>query len=161
MADVERVRKLLEDMTLGLVDDEAKVKFETVRGIGASFTFRVTCGPNDLGKLVGKQGRTARAMRVVLAGVARKAGIVAQLDLVNTAPPMTEVWAFVSRDRDGNENIVGSLAGPMGVQPFLTGNRQVFGLFLELVREMRAQLPPDSPQTLHLLHFTNREELDW
>jgi len=47
-----------------------------------SVTIELTVAPEDLGKVIGKQGRTARALRTVLAATAAKAEKRSRLDIV-------------------------------------------------------------------------------
>lgn len=44
---------------------------------------RVACAPSDLGKLVGKQGRTARALRTILMAISKHNSF--HLDLVQSS----------------------------------------------------------------------------
>jgi len=59
------VRALIEQIARGLVDapDQVSVsQLDSEQGI----VFELKVAPNDLGKVIGKQGRTARAMRCLL-----------------------------------------------------------------------------------------------
>ena len=81
---------------------------------------------------------------------------------LNTAPAMTDVWVFVSRDKDGQENVVGSTFAAMGQQPMMTGNPKILKLFKKHMEEARDQLKKSkADQSIHLLHFSNREEIEW
>jgi uncharacterized protein len=60
------VRVLIEQIARALVDDPAQVSVNQVEE-GAESVLELTVGPNDMGRVIGKQGRTARAMRNVLA----------------------------------------------------------------------------------------------
>jgi predicted RNA-binding protein YlqC (UPF0109 family) len=42
---------------------------------------QLTTAPNDMGKIIGRQGRTAAALRTLLAVTAEKHGKRAQLDI--------------------------------------------------------------------------------
>jgi predicted RNA-binding protein YlqC (UPF0109 family) len=67
------VEDLLFGIALALVDDRNEVQVSSV--IKASDTvFRVTVAPTDVGKIIGKDGRTARSIRTLLSaiGVATK-----------------------------------------------------------------------------------------
>jgi hypothetical protein len=76
----------------------------------------------------------------------------------NTGSPMKEVWAFVSRDKEGRENAIGCTLGPLGATPMITGNPDTLKIFKPLVAEVREAAK--GVQTIHLLHFTNREEIE-
>jgi predicted RNA-binding protein YlqC (UPF0109 family) len=41
----------------------------------------LTTAPNDMGKIIGRQGRTAAALRTVVAMTAERLGVRAQLDI--------------------------------------------------------------------------------
>jgi uncharacterized protein len=60
------LRVLIEQIAKALVDDPAQVSVNQVEE-GAEFVLELTVGPNDMGRVIGKQGRTARAMRNLLA----------------------------------------------------------------------------------------------
>ena len=63
-----------------LVDDEGAVMvYPTNTEAGA--TLHVRCAAGDFGKLIGKQGRTARSLRTLLAAVSVKHGVRFSLDL--------------------------------------------------------------------------------
>ena len=74
-----------------------------------------------------------------------------------------QVWAFISRDQDGKENVCGSLMGELGTQPLMTGNPRVLELMKPMARAMARQLQANgSNLTIHLVKFTTREEIeDW
>lgn len=59
------LRVLIEHIAKALVDDPAKVSVNQVEEDGDS-VLELTVGANDLGRVIGKQGRTARAMRNLL-----------------------------------------------------------------------------------------------
>ena len=48
-----------------MVDNPQGVKVETVSGSDGS-TVRISVDPADIGKVIGKQGRTARSLRVIV-----------------------------------------------------------------------------------------------
>jgi hypothetical protein len=78
----------------------------------------------------------------------------------NTGPPMKEMWAFVSRDREGRENAIAMGVVGVGMTQFVTGNAKTLALFKTLVLEHLEELERGGEQTIHLLRFTKREELD-
>lgn len=59
------LRVLIEHIAKALVDDPAQVSVNQVEEGGDS-VLELTVGANDLGRVIGKQGRTARAMRNLL-----------------------------------------------------------------------------------------------
>jgi predicted RNA-binding protein YlqC (UPF0109 family) len=65
------VRVLIEQLAKALVDDPAQVSVNQVEE-GTESVLELTVGPNDMGRVIGKQGRTARAMRNLLAAAGLK-----------------------------------------------------------------------------------------
>ncbi len=65
------MRVLIEQIAKALVDDPAQVSVNQVEE-DAEFVLELTVGPNDLGRVIGKQGRTARAMRNLLGAAGLK-----------------------------------------------------------------------------------------
>jgi predicted RNA-binding protein YlqC (UPF0109 family) len=66
---IERVRVMLEELTTMLVDGDVTVRVETSED---GCTFHLVVEREDIGKLVGKQGRTARALRTILSRISMK-----------------------------------------------------------------------------------------
>lgn len=60
------MKELISFIVEQLVDDPEAVVVQ-VKDDDDCFTVEISVGKDDLGKVIGKQGRTARAMRVVLA----------------------------------------------------------------------------------------------
>jgi uncharacterized protein len=65
------MRTLIEQIAKALVDDPAQVAVNQVEEDGES-VLELAVAPNDLGRVIGKQGRTARAMRNLLAAAGLK-----------------------------------------------------------------------------------------
>ncbi len=59
------VRALIEQIAKGLADAPDQVSVNQVESEQAT-VLELKVGPNDMGKVIGKQGRTARAMRTLL-----------------------------------------------------------------------------------------------
>lgn len=75
------MRELVEYMARALVDDSEAVQVTEVEGERITIIeLRVAAG--DLGKVIGKQGRTARAMRTILNANATKLKKRAVLEIV-------------------------------------------------------------------------------
>jgi hypothetical protein len=66
------VKVLLEQVTRALVDAPDQVSVNSVEEDGET-VLELTVGPNDLGKVIGKSGRTARALRTLLSAASIKA----------------------------------------------------------------------------------------
>jgi predicted RNA-binding protein YlqC (UPF0109 family) len=76
----ESVRKLIQDIAIALVDEPDAVSVEVLVDRNSSvIKLRVAAG--DAGKVIGKQGRTARSIRTVLAAASMKLGWRYVLDI--------------------------------------------------------------------------------
>ena len=65
------MRALVEQIAKALVDEPEQVSVQTVDDReGTVLELRV--GPNDLGKVIGKQGRTARSVRTIVGAAGMK-----------------------------------------------------------------------------------------
>ena len=68
------MRDLLEYLVRELVDEPDAVRVEEASDDrGVVFTLRV--GPDDMGKVIGRGGRTARAIRTVMKAAGMRAGL--------------------------------------------------------------------------------------
>jgi predicted RNA-binding protein YlqC (UPF0109 family) len=65
------MRALIEGIAKSLVDDPDQVAVQAVDS-GESTILELKVAAPDLGKVIGKQGRTARAMRTLLAAASMK-----------------------------------------------------------------------------------------
>ena len=68
----ESLKALIEYLVQNLVDEPEHVEVSEVPGEEAT-TYEVRVAPNDLGKVIGKQGRIANALRTVAKASAMKA----------------------------------------------------------------------------------------
>ena len=75
------MKEVLEYIARNLVDDPDAVRIEVVEN-GESVTFRLTVSPEDMGKIIGRRGRTARAIRDVMRAAGTKAGVQANVEIV-------------------------------------------------------------------------------
>jgi predicted RNA-binding protein YlqC (UPF0109 family) len=64
------MRALIVQIAKALVDDPQNVTVEQIEGETTVLELRVA--PGDLGKVIGKQGRTARSMRTILGAAGMK-----------------------------------------------------------------------------------------
>lgn len=71
MADDSSLREVIETIAKALVDNPEEVSVKEIDG-EATIVLELRVSPNDLGKVIGKQGRTARAMRTILRGAGMK-----------------------------------------------------------------------------------------
>ncbi len=66
-----RLRDMIEEIARSLVDSPDEVQVSEVQGEQTT-VLELRVAPDDLGKVIGKQGRTARAMRTLLAAAGMK-----------------------------------------------------------------------------------------
>ena len=67
----DSVKDLIEFIARALVDQPDQVKVSEVQGEKTS-VIELTVAKDDLGKVIGKQGRTARAIRTILSAASTK-----------------------------------------------------------------------------------------
>ena len=65
MSDHEEVIEQLGDLVRALVDEPESVEIET-EDLGHTVLLKVHAAPDELGKVIGRQGRTVRALRSLL-----------------------------------------------------------------------------------------------
>jgi len=75
------MQQLVEYIARALVDDPASVRVSEVRGEHVT-VIELRVAKADLGKVIGKQGRTARALRTILNASATKQGQRAVLEII-------------------------------------------------------------------------------
>ena len=69
--DTESVVELVEVIAKSLVDEPGEVSVEAVDG-SQSCVVELSVHPSDLGKVIGKRGRTAKSIRTLLGAVSMK-----------------------------------------------------------------------------------------
>ena len=67
------LKELVEYIIKALVDNPDKVQVEEIGG-EKSVIFELRVGEGDLGKVIGKEGRTAKAIRAIITAAAMKLG---------------------------------------------------------------------------------------
>jgi len=75
-----KVRTMLLVMMTSLVNEEEKLEIVRVGAEGGA-AFQVRAASDDIGKLIGKSGRTARAIRIILSATSAKYGRRYTLDI--------------------------------------------------------------------------------
>jgi len=65
------VKELVEEIVKSLVDDTENVKVTQLEGEQSSI-IEVKVSQEDIGKIIGKRGRTAQAIRVILGAAGMK-----------------------------------------------------------------------------------------
>ena len=76
-----QIRELIEVMAKALVDVPDSVEVREIEGAQSS-VFELRVAREDLGKVIGKQGRNARATRMILSAVCAKLNKRAVLDII-------------------------------------------------------------------------------
>jgi predicted RNA-binding protein YlqC (UPF0109 family) len=75
--------ELLEYLAEGLVDDPEQVSVERFEESDGSVVLELAVGPDDYGKVIGRGGRTAQALRTVVGAAAARAGQRVVVDIVD------------------------------------------------------------------------------
>ncbi len=74
------LRAVVEVVARGLVDNPDAVRVTETERRGMT-VLELSTAPGDMGKIIGRQGRTAAALRMLVALTAEKHGKRAQLDI--------------------------------------------------------------------------------
>lgn len=75
------MRELIELIVKSLVDHPERVEVREVEGEMA-MVIELRVAPDDIGKVIGKEGRTIKAMRTLLHAAAIKTGRRTQLEIL-------------------------------------------------------------------------------
>ena len=76
------MKEILELIITNLVDDKSSVLIEEVEE-AKTITYKVKVAKDDMGKVIGKQGRVARSIRTVMKSVSAKEGKKANIEFVD------------------------------------------------------------------------------
>lgn len=76
-----RMKELIEYMAKALVDHPEQVRVEEVMG-ARSIIYELHVAPSDMGRVIGKNGRVANAMRSLLRVASTRSGKRAILEIV-------------------------------------------------------------------------------
>jgi hypothetical protein len=82
MDGVDDVLLLIEYIACRLVDEPEAVKVDPISGQDG-IVYRLTVAPQDVGKIVGTQGRTVQCIRIVLAAAGMKLKRKLSLDIMS------------------------------------------------------------------------------
>jgi predicted RNA-binding protein YlqC (UPF0109 family) len=77
------VQSIVTKIAQAIVDDELAVRLD-VDTAGVATTLRLHVAPNDVGMVVGKQGRTARSLRAIIGAISVTQGVQCSLDIVES-----------------------------------------------------------------------------
>ncbi len=75
------MKELIEYIAKALVDHPEKVEIKEIAG-EKTLIYELRVGEGDLGKVIGKEGRTAKAIRSIITAAAMKQGKRAQLEIL-------------------------------------------------------------------------------
>lgn len=76
------MKNVLELMITNLVDNKDAVSIEEIED-NKSVTYKVKVSQEDMGKVIGKQGRVARSIRTVMKSVSAKEGKKSNVEFVD------------------------------------------------------------------------------
>jgi predicted RNA-binding protein YlqC (UPF0109 family) len=75
------VKDFIESIARALVDNPDEVRLTEVQG-SKTTVYELRVGPGDLGKVIGKKGQTAKAIRTLIAAISAKQGKRAVLEIL-------------------------------------------------------------------------------
>ena len=76
------MKDVLESIAKSLVDAPNEVQITEING-DKTIIFELRCNAKDVGKIIGKSGKTVGAMRTILNSMASKQGRKAMLEIVD------------------------------------------------------------------------------
>jgi len=75
------MKELVRQMITSLVDQPGRVKITEVKG-EKSVVYELRCDQKDVGKVIGRSGKTVGSMRTLLGAIAARDGRRAMLEVV-------------------------------------------------------------------------------
>ena len=76
------MKELIEYVVRSLVDDPSQVRVTEVEG-SSTIIYELRVAPEDMGRVIGKSGRVANAIRTLLRVVATRQGKRATLEIIS------------------------------------------------------------------------------
>ena len=76
-------RNVLDYLAKAIVEEPAAVMIEIEEGRRNSVTLRLHVSPDDMGKVIGKRGRVAQAIRAVVRAAGAAEGVETNVDIVD------------------------------------------------------------------------------
>ena len=80
MKDIQKIADALTAV-IRLIVEKPDEMYLTIVPDGSGWMFRVSVSPSDVGMLIGKQGRIARSLRIVLIAISMKTKQKISLDI--------------------------------------------------------------------------------
>lgn len=74
------MKEIVEIIAKSIVSNPAEVQVEE-EVVGTTVTLKVHVAPDDMGKVIGKQGRIAKAIRVVMKAAATRENVKVIVDI--------------------------------------------------------------------------------
>jgi predicted RNA-binding protein YlqC (UPF0109 family) len=98
---VQDMKTLIFEIARALVDDPDTISVEAIEDQGST-VLRLRVSQKDVGKVIGKQGRTARSLRTILGAASMKMHHRFSLDILEHGerPRSSAALAAVSEDQD-------------------------------------------------------------
>jgi predicted RNA-binding protein YlqC (UPF0109 family) len=76
------LKQLVQTLAEALVDDPASVEVAEIEGDN-NIILELRVAKNDIGKVIGKDGRTAQSLRTIVSAASIKIGRRAHLDIID------------------------------------------------------------------------------
>lgn len=76
------MKEVLEIIAKALVDNPDKVSIKEIDNEDSSITYELSVAESDMGKVIGKQGRIAKALRTVVKAAASRENKKVSVDIV-------------------------------------------------------------------------------
>jgi predicted RNA-binding protein YlqC (UPF0109 family) len=83
------MKALIEYIAKSLVDDPSQVRVDEIEGT-SSVVLELHVAPEDMGRIIGRKGQVANAMRTLLRVLAGKEGKHVTLEIVEDEAPIEE-----------------------------------------------------------------------
>ncbi len=77
----DRVADLVEYIVCGLVDDEDSVSLDVTDGDEGAL-IEVSCSEEDAGRVIGRKGRTIKAIRTLARALGQRVGTAVEVEVV-------------------------------------------------------------------------------
>ena len=75
------MKELIETIAKAIVEDPSQVKVTEIEG-NTSIIFELSVSPEETGRVIGRNGRVANAMRTLLQSIAAKEGKRVTLEII-------------------------------------------------------------------------------
>jgi predicted RNA-binding protein YlqC (UPF0109 family) len=81
--NAEAARGVLDYVARQIVDDPDAVEIDVEERRNGGVELRLHVAPDDMGKIIGRRGRVAQAVRTVVRAAGAKEGVEASVDIVD------------------------------------------------------------------------------